>query len=111
MHIFPAPEDLHFWRVLLEGPNDSPFQGGVFALNVQIPQNYPLRPPQITFETPIYHCNVSDSGQICMGILQDAWSPTLTVPRCLEAVRMLLKQPCPDDALRQWIAELTIAHN
>merc|ERR1719230_1919377 len=61
VHVFPAPDNLLFWRALVEGPPGSPFEGGVFALNVIIPENYPLQAPRITFETPIYHCNVNDS--------------------------------------------------
>jgi len=111
VHVFPAPDNLHFWRALIEGPAGSPFEGGVFALNVIIPANYPFSPPQITFETPIYHCNMNDSGKICLDILQDAWNPSLTVPKCLEAVRILMAKPDSDNALRQWIADLTIAYN
>lgn len=110
VHIFPSPDSINFWRVLIEGPQDSPFDGGVFALTVVIPDGYPLKPPQITFETPVYHCNVNDSGKICLGILQNNWSPSLSVSRCLEAVRLLLKDPDTDGALRQWIADLTLAH-
>merc|ERR1719387_2584774 len=109
IHVFPAPDSINFWRVLIEGPGDSPFEDGVFALNVVILSNYPFQAPQITFETPIYHCNVNDSGKICLDILQDKWNPSLSVPKCLEAIRMMLKEPDTDNALRQWIAELTLA--
>merc|ERR1711939_751612 len=51
VHVFPAPDSLHFWRVLIEGPTGSPFEGGVFALNVIVPDNYPFGPPRVTFET------------------------------------------------------------
>merc|ERR1712057_71656 len=34
VHIFPAQDSLQFWRALIEGPPGSPFEGGVFALNV-----------------------------------------------------------------------------
>lgn len=27
-------EDVSFWRVLMEGPPQSPFEGGIFALDV-----------------------------------------------------------------------------
>jgi ubiquitin-conjugating enzyme E2 D/E len=111
VHVFPAPENLKFWRVLIEGPPGSPFEGGTFVLNVVVPDDYPFQPPRITFETPIYHCNMNDSGKICLGILQEAWNPSLTVPKCLEAIRILMKNPDTDNALRQWIADLTIAHN
>jgi len=110
VHVFPAPENLSFWRALIEGPPSSPFEGGVFALNVIVPSAYPMSPPKITFETPVYHCNVSDSGKICLGILQESWSPSLSIPKCLEAIRLMLKSPDTDNSLRQWIAELTIAH-
>jgi len=110
VHVFPAPDNLKFWRALIQGPADSPFQGGTFVVNVVIPDDYPLQPPRITFETPIYHCNMNDSGKICLDILQEAWSPALTVPKCLEAIRILMKNPDTDNALRQWIADLTIAH-
>jgi len=110
VHVFPAPDNLQFWRALIEGPSDSPFEGGVFALNVIVPDNYPFQPPRITFETPIYHCNVSDSGKICLNILQDAWNPALSLPKCLEAIRTMMKSPDTDDALRQWIADITMAH-
>jgi ubiquitin-conjugating enzyme E2 D/E len=110
VHVFPAPDNLKFWRALIEGPADSPFEGGTFVVNVVVPDDYPCQPPRITFETPIYHCNMNDSGKICLGILQEAWSPALTVPKCLEAIRILMKNPDTDNALRQWIADLTIAH-
>lgn len=110
IHVFPSPDTINFWRVLIEGPVGSPFEGGIFALNAIMPSDYPFKPPQIRFETPVYHCNVNDSGSICLDILQDKWNPSLSVPKCLEAIRMMLKDPDTDNALRQWIAELTLAY-
>lgn len=110
IHIFPASDDVRFWRVLLEGPADSPFNGGVFQLSVQIPESYPFNPPKIMFITPVYHCNVSDSGQICLDVLGDSWNPALTVPKAIEEIRIMLSNPNTNDALRQWVAEVTIAH-
>jgi len=110
VHIFPAEADLTFWRALIEAPAGSPFEGGVFALSVRLPHDYPFSPPNIRFETAVYHCNISDSGQICLDILQEKWNPALTVPKALEAVRILLANPDTDNALRQWIAELTVAN-
>lgn len=109
IHIFPS-EDISFWRVLLEGHPDSPFVGGIFAVDVVLPNDYPFKPPKINFHTPIYHCNVNTNGAICLDILKDSWSPSLSVFKCLESIRALMADPNPDDAMRQWIAELTLAH-
>eukprot|EP00928_Gymnodinium_smaydae_P048656 TRINITY_DN32554_c0_g1_i1.p1 TRINITY_DN32554_c0_g1~~TRINITY_DN32554_c0_g1_i1.p1 ORF type:complete len:551 (+),score=88.34 TRINITY_DN32554_c0_g1_i1:47-1699(+) len=110
IHIFPATENVKFWRALVEGPAGSPFEGGTFFLTITLPDSYPFTAPAITFQTPVYHCNVSDVGKVCLDILHDRWSPGLSVLKCLEAVRRLLLEPSTDDSLRQWIAELTLAH-
>eukprot|EP00747_Dinoflagellata_sp_TGD_P106084 gnl/TRDRNA2_/TRDRNA2_169758_c0_seq2.p1 gnl/TRDRNA2_/TRDRNA2_169758_c0~~gnl/TRDRNA2_/TRDRNA2_169758_c0_seq2.p1 ORF type:complete len:381 (-),score=50.40 gnl/TRDRNA2_/TRDRNA2_169758_c0_seq2:306-1448(-) len=110
VHIFPSEEDLCVWRCLIEGPAGSPFAGGVFALTVRLPSDYPFRPPNVRFETPVYHCNISESGQPCLDVLDSSWSPALSVPKVLEHVRDLLADPDPNNALRQWVAELTLAH-
>ena len=70
-----------------------------------------LKPPTIFFETPVYHCNVPDGGAICLDILKEKRSPALTIPKCLEAVRLLLASPASDNALCQWIAELTLTRS
>merc|ERR1712110_776658 len=86
------------------------FENGVFALNVEIPDGYPFQAPRITFETPIYHFNVNDSGKVCLDILYEAWNPSLSVPKCLEAIRFMMSKPDTDNALRQWIGDITIAY-
>mmetsp|Transcript_28830 Transcript_28830/g.63764 ORF Transcript_28830/g.63764 Transcript_28830/m.63764 type:complete len:557 (+) Transcript_28830:87-1757(+) len=110
IHIFPSPDNIMFWRVLLEGPPDSPFAGGIFSIAVTLPSDYPFKPPKIQFETPIYHCNINSNGGLCLDILKDQWNPALTVYKVFLSISSLLLDPNPDDALRQWIAELTLAH-
>jgi len=110
IHLFPDNADVHLMKALIEGPAGSVFAGGVFALNIRVPQDYPFRAPHITFETVPYHCNVSESGAICLDILQSGWGPQLSIPKALESIRVMLKDPDTENALRQWIAELTLAY-
>jgi ubiquitin-conjugating enzyme E2 D len=96
-------------KALMEGPFGTPFEGGVFLLDILLPRDYPFKPPRITFETPIFHCNVSGSGRICLDLITDRWSPAHTIPECLQAIRALLSSPNTQDALRPEITELYIA--
>ena len=61
--------------------------------------------PQVTFRTRIYHCNVNSSGQICLDILKDKWSPALQIRTVLLSIQALLSAPNPDDPLSEKIAK------
>ena len=87
------------------GPEDSPYAGGVFFLNIAFPADYPFKPPKVNFTTRIYHCNINSSGGICLDILKDQWSPALTVSKVLLSICSLLTDPNPDDPLVPEIAQ------
>ena len=53
------------------GPDESPFSGGVFFLNIHFPTDYPFKPPKVNFTTRIYHPNINSNGSICLDILKD----------------------------------------
>tara|TARA_Y100000780_G_C13383989_1_gene301571 strand:- start:19 stop:474 length:456 start_codon:yes stop_codon:yes gene_type:complete len=98
--------DIFQWHATIVGPALSPFEGGVFALNVVFPRDYPFKPPNVRFQTRVYHPNVNDSGGICLDILKDAWSPALTISKVLLSICSLLTDPNCDDPLVMEIANL-----
>ncbi|MEJ1274417.1 ubiquitin-conjugating enzyme E2D 2A [Cricetulus griseus] len=100
----PVGDDLFHWQATIMGPNDSPFQGGVFFLTIHFPTDYPFKPPKVAFTTKIYHPNINSNGSICLDILRSQWSPALTVSKVLLSICSLLCDPNPDDPLVPEIA-------
>ena len=88
------------------GPEDSPYQGGIFFLNIHFPTNYPFKPPKCTFTTRIYHPNINSSGSIYLDILKDQWNPTLNIGNVLSSISSLLMNPNLDDPILPEIANI-----
>ena len=102
----PVGDDMFHWQATLMGPKDSPYENGVFFLDINFPADYPYKAPRVTFSTKIYHPNINSSGGICLDILKDQWSPALTISKVLLSICSLLTDPNPDDPLVPSIAEL-----
>jgi len=98
-HIFLAEDDLSFWKVIFEGETGTPYANGKFLLFVQFPESYPLSPPEIRFDTKIYHCNINDDGKVCHEIIGDKWTPLTSVKEILDCIVDMIRNPNPDDAL------------
>ncbi|CAD6233373.1 GSCOCG00007161001-RA-CDS [Cotesia congregata] len=94
--------------VTILGPNGSPYENGVFKLEVEVDDTYPYEPPRMKFVTPVYHPNVDTGGRICMDLLKmppnGGWKPTFTLENLFVAVQSLLGNPNPDDPLMPNIA-------
>ncbi|CAG8957914.1 hypothetical protein HYFRA_00000255 [Hymenoscyphus fraxineus] len=67
--ISPIDGDLHNCLVCIEGPQNTPYEGGIFWITLEFPEEYPYEPPVVTFLTSIYHPNINTvTGKIelCM---------------------------------------------
>ncbi|KAL2043928.1 hypothetical protein N7G274_003448 [Stereocaulon virgatum] len=103
----PSEADMHQWQILIDGPKGSPYEGGVFTLQLSLPTEYPFKPPTLSFKTKIYHPNVTndDKGSMCLGMLRaDEWKPSSKIDAVLGFARRLLSEPQPDDAVEGGIA-------
>ena len=99
-------KDQYHWQATIMGPDDSPFAGGVYFLNIHFPTDYPFKPAKLNFTTRIYHPNINSNGSICLDILKEQWSPALTISKVLLSISSLLTDPNPDDPLVPEIAHI-----
>jgi len=102
----PVGDDMFKWQATLMGPSKSPYENGLFYLDIDFPADYPYKPPRVRFTTRIYHPNINSSGGICLDILKEQWSPALTISKVLLSICSLLCDPNPDDPLVPSIADL-----
>lgn len=82
-----------FRNAVIIGPSDTPFEDGTFRLLLLFDEQYPNKPPQVKFISEMFHPNVYASGELCLDILQNRWSPTYDVSSILTSVQSLLNDP------------------
>ncbi|KAJ2325165.1 ubiquitin-conjugating enzyme E2 N [Coemansia sp. RSA 1694] len=98
-------DNIRYFSVRMNGPNDSPYADGCFLLELFLPDEYPMSPPKVRFLTKMYHPNIDKLGRICLDILKDKWSPALQIRTVLLSIQALLSAPNPDDPLANDVAE------
>ena len=83
-------------EIVMKGPNDTPYQNGVYFLTLQFPENYPSKKPEIRFKNKIYHLNVNPSnGRI---VLYDNWKgfSSITTAELLVGIYLFFIYQNPD---------------
>jgi ubiquitin-protein ligase len=73
---------------------------------------YPVFAPLCRFVTPIWHPNISDTGTICLDVLDDNWSPSMHTSSIINALKLLLLNPEPSspqntDAAKMMVCDPT----
>ncbi|PWN48883.1 putative UBC5-E2 ubiquitin-conjugating enzyme [Violaceomyces palustris] len=103
----PKEDNIYKWIAKLEGQASSPYAGGTFLVDVDFPIEYPFKGPKVKFSTRIFHPNVDEGGNLCVGILKsEAWKPSTKAATILLSILQLLEEPNPDDALVASIADM-----
>ena len=52
-----SEDDLLYWEALIQGPEGTPFEGGIFPAELKFPKDYPLAPPSMRFLGEVWHPN------------------------------------------------------
>jgi len=52
-----SEDDIFLWEALIQGPDGTPFEGGVYPAELKFPKDYPLNPPTMRFLGEVWHPN------------------------------------------------------
>jgi ubiquitin-conjugating enzyme E2 D/E len=99
-------DDIFHWNATLIGPSNTPYEGGIFLMDIEFPKDYPFKPPKLRFTTKIYHPNIGDTGATCFDIDGSNWSPALTISKVLFVYYGLFEGINADDPLNSEAAKL-----
>jgi ubiquitin-conjugating enzyme E2 G1 len=107
------------WNILLLGPADTIFEGGIFKCQIEFPKEYPNKPPSFKFIDKLYHPNIYPDGKVCISILHEGedqygyehiserWNPSHSANSILMSILSMLtapnfESPANVDASKLW---------
>ncbi|CAG0921364.1 unnamed protein product [Notodromas monacha] len=98
--------DIYHWEVVIFGPANTPYDGGLFKAHLIFSKEYPNRPPKMKFVSDMWHPNIRRNGEVCISILHEPgddswgyeaaserWLPVHTVESILLSVISMLADP------------------
>uniref|UniRef100_A0A4X2JXH2 E2 ubiquitin-conjugating enzyme n=1 Tax=Vombatus ursinus TaxID=29139 RepID=A0A4X2JXH2_VOMUR len=106
--VFPNEEDLTDLQVTIEGPEGTPYAGGLFRMKLLLGKDFPAAPPKGFFLTKIFHPNVGANGEICVNVLKRDWTAELGIRHVLLTIKCLLIHPNPESALNEEAGRLLL---
>lgn len=102
-------DNLTEFHATVEGPVNTPFEGGSFEVKLEIGEEFPQKPPKGYFLTKIFHPNVNfETGAICLSTLSQDWTEDMGLDHLLLTVKCLLIEPNPESALNEEAGRLLL---
>lgn len=91
-------DDMSRGFALIEGPENTPYEGCLLLFSVAFPYDYPFSPPKVLFLTTDgrtrFHPNLYVDGKVCLSILGTfsgpSWSGTQSLSSVLLSIQGLL---------------------
>ena len=98
IYYFPDEASITKGKALIQGPEDTPFEGCFFIFQFTFPDDYPFSPPKVnvltTDGTTRFHPNLYVEGKVCLSILGTysgpSWQSTMSLSMVLLSLKALL---------------------
>ena len=95
IYVMPDETDITLVRVCIIGPENTPYENGIYFFEVKFPSNYPFSPPKVKYLTtdgksrmhPNYYC----CGKVCVSIIGTWSGPGWTSCQSLSSVLITLR--------------------
>ena len=94
-----SKKDFLHWQASFYGPKYTPYEGGLFYIEMKFNENYPKEKPEVIMKTKIFHPNINESGTICLDYLNSKWTENNNVRGIVDSVCELLAEPNFDSPL------------
>ena len=100
----PNDNNIYEWLCSMSGPKNTSYKGGLFYFKVLFPYDYPKKPPEVYFVTPIYHLNILNLiipgtrerlGHVSINTL-NWWGPETLMRKVFLDIFVLMIIPNPD---------------
>jgi len=98
IHYHHSNYDILCGQAMIIGPADTPYEQGYYFFDFKFPQDYPHKPPVVTYHTndgiTRFNPNLYKSGKVCVSILNtwkgDQWTGCQSISTILLALCTLL---------------------
>ncbi|XP_008223347.1 PREDICTED: ubiquitin-conjugating enzyme E2 32 [Prunus mume] len=83
----PLEENIFDWQFAIRGPSETEFEGGIYHGRIQLPAEYPFKPPSFMLLTP--NGRFETQTKICLSISNhhpEHWQPSWSVRTALVAL-------------------------
>lgn len=92
----PLPQNMLEWHFAVLGPEETPYEGGVYHGKLVFPSDYPFKPPSIYMITPNgrFRCNT----RLCLSMSDfhpDTWNPAWSVATILTGLLSFMVEKNP----------------